>query len=134
MSDNYKTISVIIAANIKRRSVMKRCIMSVAVALVFAVSVRAQEVTTVTRYVYVQPPQPVVTRYVYVQPSPPPIPRISLGDVILGAAIVYGLHEISHGSHHGSHYRPRLIRVPSHNTPRISYSRPRPMRAGRTHR
>jgi len=107
---------------------MKRFTISAAVALLFAASVQAQQVTTVTRYVYTQPPQPVVTEYVYVQP---PAPRISLGEVILGAAIIYGVHEISH-SHHS--YHPKLISAPSRDSQRLNHSRSRQMPIRNHHR
>jgi hypothetical protein len=100
---------------------MKRYIILTAIVMFFAVSVRAQEVITVTRYVYVQPPQAIITKHVYVSP---PAPRISIGDVIIGAAIIYGVHEAFHSHHNNQH--PQLIRVPSYDTYRFNHSRPRP--------
>jgi hypothetical protein len=88
-------------------------------ALVFVGNANAQ--STVTRYVTVTPSGTYTTEYVYVQPIPPPVQRITVGEVILSAALIYGGYQIGHNSSHYSH-------IPSHHTSHhTSYRSPRTM-------
>jgi len=116
LSDNFKLNSIIIRERLIG-GVMKSKIVSfcaVMAVLVFVSNANAQ--STVTRYVTVTPSGTYTTEYVYIQ-SAPPVQRITVGEVILSAALIYGGYQIGHSSSHYSH-------IPSHHS---SYRSPSTM-------